>query len=170
MAGRPAGCGSWQIVCGLFRWWRRAGVWQAMLTVLRVFADADGQVVWDISVDSTVIRAHQHGVGARNTGDLQVEAPDTTGGDEPADHVPGWSRGGWATKLHLACGQGRKPALAVGGRPRSTSTTHQQRHAVECGIDPLKQHRAVATRHDKPALRYPGTITIATINIWLRHT
>jgi transposase len=31
------------------------------------------------------------------------------GAVEPADHALGRSRGGWTTKLHLACEQGRRP-------------------------------------------------------------
>lgn len=33
--------------------------------------------------------------------------------DEPADHGLGRSRGGWSTKLHLACEQDRKPLSIV---------------------------------------------------------
>jgi transposase len=105
----PECYGSWQAVYGLFRRWELAGAWQRILTALQARADAAGLIAWDVSVDSTIVRAHQHAAGAR-------VRPCPPG--EPADHGLGRSRGGWTTKVHLACEQGQKPlaALVTGGQ------------------------------------------------------
>jgi transposase len=56
----PARYGPWQTVYGLFRRWQRDGTWQRILTGLQAQADARGLITWDISIDTTITRAHQH--------------------------------------------------------------------------------------------------------------
>jgi len=103
----PAEYAPWQTVYGLFRRWQRDGTWARILAAAQTVADADGRIDWDVSIDSTTSRAHQHAAGARRDGHRQKEPP---GGvhDEPADHALGRSRGGLTTKTHLACEQGQK--------------------------------------------------------------
>lgn len=64
----PERYGSWSAAYGLFRRWQRAGVWQRILTALQARAEAKGRITWDVSVDSTIARAHQHAAGARKRG------------------------------------------------------------------------------------------------------
>lgn len=64
----PPDYGSWQAIYGLFRRWQRAGVWASILSRLQARADAAGLITWDVSVDSTIARAHQHAAGAPKKG------------------------------------------------------------------------------------------------------
>ena len=60
----PSVYGPWQTVYGLFRGGQRNGTWQKIFTALQGRADAAGLITWDVPVDSTVTRAHQHAAEA----------------------------------------------------------------------------------------------------------
>jgi transposase len=62
----PERYGPWQTVYTRFRRWTRAGVWDQLLAAVQRQADAAGALDWELHfVDGTVIRAHQHAVGAK---------------------------------------------------------------------------------------------------------
>jgi len=71
----PPCYGPWQTVYGLFRRWQRDGTWARVLAGLQARADAAGLITWDVSVDSTVARAHQHAAGARKRGICRLSRP-----------------------------------------------------------------------------------------------
>ena len=64
----PECYGSWAAAYGLYRRWQRDGTWAKILTALQAVADAAGLITWDVSVDSSVARAHQHAAGAAKRG------------------------------------------------------------------------------------------------------
>jgi transposase len=71
----PERYGPWASVYGLFRAWQRDGTWAAILARLQARADAARLITWDVSVDSTVVRAHQHAAGARKRGICKPNHP-----------------------------------------------------------------------------------------------
>lgn len=85
-------CGQWrdhrQVVNGILHrvrtgvQWRDAdGTRKRLLQQVQAAADAAGEIDWDISVDSTIVRAHQHVAGARTD---PPPAPASKGTDEVA--------------------------------------------------------------------------------------
>jgi transposase len=56
----PARFGPWQTVWKRHARFSRDRTWDRILTTSQARADARGDVDWQVSVDSTVNRAHQH--------------------------------------------------------------------------------------------------------------
>ncbi|MFF3138670.1 IS5 family transposase [Streptomyces mirabilis] len=96
----PAELGPFQTAHKRLIRWAVDGTWKRILTAVLAAADADDEVGWTVSVDSTVCRAHQHAAGARKKGRPTAPSP---------DHALGRSRGGLSTKVHLASDSRARP-------------------------------------------------------------
>jgi transposase len=57
--------GSWKSIYTRFRRWALNGTFTAMLAGAQADADAAGDIDWLVSVDSSIVRAHQHAAGAK---------------------------------------------------------------------------------------------------------
>ncbi|MGX1675948.1 IS5 family transposase [Streptomyces sp. NPDC055400] len=257
----PERFGPWETVYKRHRRWSADGTWVMLLSKVQAAEDAEGRIDWDVSVDSTAVRAHQHAAGARKepgrasskgggVGDEPgrsgvAETGRPTGGGGQIGECLGRSRGGFTTKIHLAADGRCRPLTLVltpghygdgpqlervlalisvprsgVGRPRSRpdrvladkaytsrknrrylrrrgirhtiperldqqrhrqnrgsrggrptgfdSERYKKRNTVERAINRLKGFRAVATRYEKRAYIYLGTVTLAALLIWLR--
>ncbi|MFD5858380.1 IS5 family transposase [Streptomyces chartreusis] len=136
----PERFGPWKTVYERHRLWSTDGTWERLLQQVQAEADAAGEIDWGISVDSTIVRAHQHAAGARTE---SPSAPTSKGG-AAAEHqgeTPwqslggrlvevgaggeglGRSRGGFTTKLHLSAdGRCRPLSLIVTPGQRADCT------------------------------------------------
>lgn len=88
----PERFGPWKTIYERHRLWSADGTWEHLLQQVQAAADASGEIDWDVSVDSTVVRAHQHAAGARI-----VPPPGSKGAasGELADEAT------WQSLLHL---------------------------------------------------------------------
>jgi hypothetical protein len=79
----PERFGPWKTVYERHRLWSADGTWERLLQQIQAAADAAGEIDWDVAVDSTIVRAHQHAAGAR------TEPPPalTSKGAEPNEHL-----------------------------------------------------------------------------------
>lgn len=59
---------SWASLHTRFRRWAGDGTFERMLQAAQANADASGDIEWLVSVDSSIVRAHQHAAGARKGG------------------------------------------------------------------------------------------------------
>lgn len=63
----PERFGPWLTVYKRHRRWSADGTWAHLLAQVQAVQDAEGRIDWQVSVDSTTARAHQHAAGARKT-------------------------------------------------------------------------------------------------------
>lgn len=75
MARRAGAVRPWDRAYDLFRRWQRDGTWKQIFVQLQAEGDAKGLITWDVSVDSTIARAHQHAAGARKKGPSRRSLP-----------------------------------------------------------------------------------------------
>ncbi|AJT69916.1 hypothetical protein T261_8323 [Streptomyces lydicus] len=105
----PEKYGNWKGAYNRLRMWAADGTWEWVFTALMSQADADEDLEWTVSVDSMIVRAHQHAAGARQRRALA---------GEPGDHAIGRSRGGLTAKIHLVADARCRPWLSISMRDR----------------------------------------------------
>jgi transposase len=122
----PVRYGPWQTCYDRYVRWQQQGVWIQILQALQARAAAAGRLHWaEGSLDSTIVRAHQHAAGAPSARPPVPRDPARRQGTEAL----GRSRGGWTTKIHVICdAQGRPLGLhtnfdTAGELPDHTVTT-----------------------------------------------
>jgi Putative transposase of IS4/5 family (DUF4096) len=62
----PERCGPWQTCDERFRRWQADGTRQRLLAHAQTKSDAVGNIDWEVVIDATIVRAHQHAAGPRN--------------------------------------------------------------------------------------------------------
>lgn len=76
----PECYGPWQTVWKRHRRFSGDGTWDRIQASLLSEADAAGLIEWEVSVDSTVNRAHQHATNLPRSAGGPVELHETVGG------------------------------------------------------------------------------------------
>ncbi|WP_374214079.1 IS5 family transposase [Rhodococcus pyridinivorans] len=116
--------GPWQTVWKRHARYAEDGTWDRVLQTILADADAAGLIDWNVSVDATICRAHQHGTNTtrpeQDTGGSIESQESPRRRVEPAGHGIGRSHGGLTTKIHSAVdGRGRPLANVITGGQRN---------------------------------------------------
>lgn len=145
----PERYGSWSTVYEQHRRWSADGTWDRILQAVQADADVAGRIDWGmVGVDSTSCRAHQHAAGARYLRRRRIKHTIP----EPKNQRANRRRRG-----------------STGGRPTGFDRErYRRRNEIERTINRLKNSRAVATRYEKGAYVFHGTVTAVAIRLWLR--
>ncbi|MFE3250721.1 IS5 family transposase [Streptomyces sp. NPDC059209] len=142
----PERFGPWKTVYERHRLWSADGTWERLLQQVQAAADAAGEIDWDISVDSTIVRAHQHAAGARTDPPPALASKGAEGGNQdetpweslvgrlvevaPGSEGLGRSRGGFTSKLHLSA-DGRCRPLSLTLTPGQRADCTQFKPVLE---------------------------------------
>ncbi|MEU1371095.1 IS5 family transposase [Streptomyces sp. NPDC005803] len=135
----PESFGPWKTLYERHRLWSADGTWERLLQQVQAESDAVGEIDWAISVDSTVVRAHQHAAGARRPAadprfkgghkgrtparETVAEHSRPPGGSNAGNEGLGRSRGGFTSKIHLSAdGHCRPLSLVVTPGQRADCT------------------------------------------------
>jgi transposase len=81
----PSRYGSWQSVYTRFRRWALDGTFGRMLAEVQTRADAAGDIDWLVSVDSTIVRAHQTATGVKGGAEKRTNHKITPSDDPEVD-------------------------------------------------------------------------------------
>ncbi|WP_406708172.1 IS5 family transposase [Streptomyces halobius] len=126
----PERFGPWKTVHKRHALWSADGTWERLLQHVQAVADAAGDIDWDVNVDSTSVRAHQHAAGAPKNpppvppgsskgGATKISSRARAhhpaalpGGGGAAGEALGRSRGGLTTKIHVVA-EGRCRPLSL---------------------------------------------------------
>ena len=94
----PDEFGHWNAVYQRFRRWEKRHLWARLWQQIQ---QVDDEPLKEVFIDSTIVRAHQHAAGAvKKNGGQEAQAP-------------GRSRGGFSTRLHVACANERTGVSVV---------------------------------------------------------
>lgn len=113
----PERFGPWKTVYERHGLWSADGTWERLLQQVQAEADAAGEIDWNISVDSTIVRAHQHAAGARTDPPL---AP-ASKGDVLAEHQDETPWQSLVARLEEVVQEARAWAARVAASPQSST-------------------------------------------------
>jgi len=86
----PERFGPWKTLWKRHARFSKDGTWDRILEQLLAQADAAGQIDWQLSIDSTVSRVHQH--GSNLSREVAVRLPSHTGGPRELQETAGGAR------------------------------------------------------------------------------
>ena len=76
----PERFGNWNTVYKNFNRWSERGVWSRMLEQVQSLSHGRGELEWVTSIDSTMVRVHQHGATLRRDTGGQIELQEVQAG------------------------------------------------------------------------------------------